>query len=197
MSTTHVLKSLVLGMPRMFVGGTPSERAGTERLAPQKLTLASSTPIAVSSPAFADGATIPVRYTQDGEGLSPPIRWGKLPAGTHSLALVVEDPDAPTPQPFVHWLVADLDPERGELPEGLPPFGTRMLVQGKNTLLKHGYLGCAPPKGDSPHAYHFQLFALDASLGVEPGFGREELLKRMEGHVLGVGEVVGTYARPR
>ncbi|WP_269744461.1 YbhB/YbcL family Raf kinase inhibitor-like protein [Stigmatella aurantiaca] len=102
----------------------------------------------------------------------------------------------PPPQPFIHWLVADLSSERDSLPEGIPAQGADVAVQGRNSLLRVGYTGCAPPRGDLPHRYHLQVLALDRSLDLEPGFGRRELFRAMRGHVLGFGETVGVYSRP-
>jgi Raf kinase inhibitor-like YbhB/YbcL family protein len=195
MNLTHTLRSVFLGMPKML-RGQPAERAGVERLARHRLELGSVTPLVVSSPAFASGRLIPVRNTQDGDSLSPPLRWGAVPERTRSLALIVEDPDAPTPEPFVHWLAANLSPEQEMLSEGLPGAGVDLAVQGRHTMLGTGYLGCAPPRGDVPHHYHFQLFALDTLLDLEPGFGRTSLLRAIQGHVVGFGETVGLYVRP-
>lgn len=196
MNLNHTLRSLVLGMPRML-RGRPGERAGEERLARHRLDLRQAAPLVVLSPAFAKGRDIPTSYTADGEGLSPPLRWGAGPEGTRSWVIWMEDPDAPTPEPFVHWLVAGLDAERDSLPEGLPAEGTDLAVQGRNSLLRVGYTGCAPPRGDIPHRYHLQVLALDRPLELEPGFGRQELFRAVRGHVLAFGETVGLYARPR
>lgn len=194
MDLNHTLRSLVLGMPRML-HGRPGERAGEERLARHRLRLSGAAPLKVMSPAFVQGGVIPVRFTVDGAGLSPPLRWGPGPADTRSWVLWMEDPDAPTPEPFIHWLVADLDPRREVLPEGVPTHGVDMAVQGLNSFLGLGYTPCAPPRGDIPHRYHLQVLALDRYLDLDPGFGRQELLRAAEGHVLAFGETVGCYAR--
>jgi Raf kinase inhibitor-like YbhB/YbcL family protein len=196
MNLNHTLRSLVLGMPKML-RGRPGERAGEERLAQHRLDLSGVAPLVVMSPAFVKGRDIPVHYTADGVGLSPPLRWGAGPAGTRSWVVWMEDPDAPTPEPFVHWLVADLDAERDSLPEGIPAQGADVAVQGRNSLLRVGYTGCAPPRGDLPHRYHLQVLALDRQLELEPGFGRQELFREVRGHVLALGETVGVYWRPR
>ena len=196
MDLNHTWRSLVLGMPRML-RGRPGERAGVQRLARYRLGLEHVVPLVVMSPAFARGRFIPRRYTADGLSLSPPLRWGAGPAGTRSYVVWLEDPDAPTPEPFVHWLVADLDAGRDSIPEGLPAQGADVAVQGRNSLLRVGYAGCAPPRKDIPHRYHFQVLALDRYLELEPGFGRQELFKAVRGHVLAFGETVGIYSRSR
>jgi Raf kinase inhibitor-like YbhB/YbcL family protein len=195
MNLNHTLRSLVLGMPKML-RGRPGERAGEARLAQHRLGLSHVAPLVVMSPAFVKGGFIPVPYTEDGGGLSPPIRWGAGPEGTRSFVVWMEDPDAPTPAPFVHWLVAGLGPERDGLPEGIPAHGADVAVQGRNSFLRVGYIGCAPPRGDIPHRYHLQVLALDRELELEPGFGRQELFRAVRGHVLGFGETVGLYSRP-
>ncbi|MGQ0503693.1 MAG: YbhB/YbcL family Raf kinase inhibitor-like protein [Myxococcaceae bacterium] len=196
MNLVHTLKSLFRGMPKLVTGGTPSERAGDRRLARYRLDTAGAAELKVMSPAFTFNGQIPKKYTQDGLNQSPPLRWGGLPEGTQSLALVVEDPDAPTPEPFVHWMIAELDPSVEGLPDGIQAEGNDAVMQGINSTLKVGYVGCAPPKGDVAHRYHFQLFALNKKVGLTRNFGRDELFRAVRGHVLGFGETVGIYARP-
>ncbi|MBV8781779.1 MAG: YbhB/YbcL family Raf kinase inhibitor-like protein, partial [Phycisphaerae bacterium] len=99
------------------------------------------------------------------------------------------------PNPFVHWLVWSIDPSRTELPEGVPATESNFLMQGKNSGLKSGWTGMAPPKGDTPHHYVFQLFALNTGLQLEPGAGRSALVQALKGKVIGRGQLVGTYQR--
>jgi Raf kinase inhibitor-like YbhB/YbcL family protein len=152
--------------------------------------------IAVQSPAFAPGARIPKPYTADGDGASPPLTWLNVPREAICLALLVEDPDASTPQPYVHWVAYNIPGGSEGLPEGIPagdrpgrPAGMR---QG---LASRGWIGCAPPPGTGPHHYHFELFALGALLELPDGAGRADLAKAMRGHLLATGELVGTYSR--
>ena len=143
----------------------------------------------LTSPAFADGADIPVRYTCDGTNVSPRLTWTEVPSGTRSLALIMDDPDAPRGT-FTHWVLYDLPPELRELGEGAAP-GT----SGRNSFGRTGYGGPCPPAGDKPHRYRFTLYALDVpSIALENGT-REELDPKMDTHVLGSAQLVGRYQR--
>jgi Raf kinase inhibitor-like YbhB/YbcL family protein len=151
------------------------------------------------SPAFKDGRPIPVRHTEDGEDLSPELTWSGLPRGTQELAMIVDDPDAPTSEPWVHWIIYNIPATAPGLPEGVAqaptldqPPGT---LQGKNTWGTIGYRGPAPPKGHGTHHYHFKLYALDAPLSAGPGLDKKALLEALSGHVLSHCELVGTYQR--
>jgi Raf kinase inhibitor-like YbhB/YbcL family protein len=156
--------------------------------------------LALSSPAFADGAMLPPRFTADGEGVSPPLVWGPVPEGTQSLALIVEDPDAPSPQPLVHAIVWNVPPDARGLAEGAiradGPGGPDGSDVGRNSYFAEGWLPPDPPTGHGPHAYAFQLFALSAAAG-EPGEtpGRAALVKAMAGRVLAAGLLTGIYSR--
>ncbi len=158
--------------------------------------------IELKSAAFANGAVIPKKYTGEGEDVSPPLSWSGVPAGTKELALICDDPDAPTSEPWVHWVIYKLPPDLAGLPEGVdkaprlknPPGA----LQGKNSWMSGqtvGYRGPLPPPGHGVHHYHFRLYALEARLAVEPGLSKKTLLGEMAGHVLAEGELVGTYAR--
>lgn len=154
---------------------------------------------AMTSAAFANGSRIPRRHTGDGEDLSPPLAWGELPAGTSSLALIVDDPDAPTPEPWVHWVLYGLKADASGLPEGITPVEKPAkpagALQGKNSWGGIGYRGPAPPKGHGVHHYRFRLYALDQGLDLKPGLDADSLAGAIRGHVLGVGELEGTYER--
>lgn len=164
--------------------------AGEHKLASQKLELGNLTSIIVTSDAFANGNPLPLSATIDGIGAPPHIEWLGVPPSARSVALIVEDPDAPFPRPFVHWLVYDLDPSMSVL-EGVGFAGR----EGKNSLMRIGFTPAAPPPGHGAHRYHFQVFALDKKLELEPGVGRSTLLEAMRGHVVAWGELVGTYER--
>lgn len=156
--------------------------------------------IALSSPAFADGARLPPRFTADGAGVSPPLVWGDPPAGTARMVLVVEDADAPAPQPLVHAVVWGIAAAAGRLAEGAIVRDGDGDAQGRdvgrNSYLAEGWLPPDPPTGHGAHRYAFQLFALDAGAG-DPGStpGRGDVVAAMRGHVLAAGLLVGTYSR--
>lgn len=154
--------------------------------------------IQLSSSAFSADQPIPKQFTEDGLNVSPALAWSNVPAGTKELALIVDDPDAPTPAPWVHWVIYKIPPQTAGLPEGVAkdaelqsPAGA---VQGKNSYKRLGFDGPGPPPGKA-HRYFFHLYALDAPLGVKSGLDKDELLKEMQGHVLAQGQLVGTYRR--
>ncbi|HEY1784355.1 MAG TPA: YbhB/YbcL family Raf kinase inhibitor-like protein [Pirellulales bacterium] len=155
----------------------------------------------LESSALAEGAKIDRRFTGDGEDVSPPLAWHDPPAGTRQFALVCDDPDAPSPQPWVHWLIYGIAADVERLPENLPAeprlTGPVAALQGHNSWTTGrviGYRGPQPPRG-KPHHYHFRLYALDAPLDVPPGLDRAALEKAMAGHILARAELVGVYSR--
>ncbi len=155
--------------------------------------------ITVTSASFADGGAIPVRFTEDGEKISPPLGWNGVPDATRSLVLVIEDADSPTPAPIVHALVLDLPPADGQLTEGAlksPGGEGEAHALGKNTFFKKAYLPPDPPPGGGPHRYLFQVYALDRPHGLEEGAGRGAVKDALKGHVLARGSMLGTYERP-
>lgn len=154
--------------------------------------------LTLTSTAFADHAEIPTRHTCEGEDLSPPLAWSGVPPGTKSLALIVDDPDAPDPaapkRVYVHWVAYDLAPESTGLPEGVArlPGGAR---DGTNDWQRTGYGGPCPPIGR--HRYFFKLYALDTLL---PDLGKPTkaaLEKAMAGHVIAEAQLMGTYQKRR
>lgn len=149
----------------------------------------------LSTPAFADGQPIPRQYTCDGQNLSPALRWSGVPAGTKSLALIVDDPDAPIGI-FTHWVLYNLPPDLTSLAEGQPRLASLpgLGKQGFNDFRKTAYDGPCPPPG-KPHRYYFRLYALDLEPALIDGLTRSKLLERMQGHVLAQGEWMGTYQR--
>jgi Raf kinase inhibitor-like YbhB/YbcL family protein len=158
--------------------------------------------IKITSSAFEHGASIPDRYTCEGEDLSPPLQWSGVPAGARSLALIVDDPDAPDPaapkMTWVHWVLYNLAPATTHLDPGVAPLtlpaGT---LQGRNDWKRTGYGGPCPPIGR--HRYFHKLYALDVMLPDLKQPTKDQLLKAMDGHVLAQGELIGTYqkAKPR
>ncbi len=149
----------------------------------------------LTSSAFSEGERIPSEYTCDGNNLSPPLNWTEVPADTKSLALIVDDPDAPRGL-FVHWLVYGISPRehglaQGEGAEEKRPGGGR---QGRNGFGAIAYGGPSPPLGT--HRYCFHLYALDEELsGIRSGASRQELEKSMDGHVLAETQLMGRYER--
>jgi hypothetical protein len=175
-------------------------RAGLDKLAFNRSGLRTGQGLLqVGSLAFADHAAIPARYTADGEGVSPPLHWQGVPAGTACLALIVEDADAPTPEPLVHAIVVDMPPQDGSLPEGAlhsPGHEGEQLHEGRNSYLRAGWLAPDPPPGHGEHRYAFQLFALGPGDAFANHPGRDELLKAVQERGLASGLLVGTYTRP-
>ena len=155
-------------------------------------------PLSISSTAFANQDAIPRKYTCEGDNVSPPLQWTGVPDKTRSLAIIVEDPDAPDPakpqRVFVHWVLFDIPPSADGLPEGVTPgrlpHGTRA---GKNDWKETHYGGPCPPVGR--HRYFFRLYALDTTLEKLQSPARAELDAALAGHVLETAELVGTYRR--
>jgi hypothetical protein len=199
MSIGDTIKSVTKGMPVLVTGGVPGYRAGDGKLAWVRDDLSAGRSLDVTSSAFASDGEIPFLYSSDGENASPPLKWSGDSDGIASFALVVEDPDAPTPEPFVHWLLYNIPPAVHALPAHLPNDAVLRdlgnISQGKNSGMKLGWTGMAPPKGDTPHRYFFQLFALGKKLALEPGAGRSALFEAMAGNVMARGRLVGTYQR--
>jgi hypothetical protein len=143
----------------------------------------------LSSSAFPPGGTIPRRHSCDGADRSPPLTWSQPPAGTRSLALVVDDPDAPAGR-FTHWLAWGIDPSVGGLAEG-----QAAPLEGRNDFGTVGYRGPCPPRGHGRHRYRFRLHAVGSELRVAPGAQTRELERALTGNVVAVAELVGTYQR--
>jgi Raf kinase inhibitor-like YbhB/YbcL family protein len=196
------LASLALnacGKPPESAPAPTSPEAATTAARPMALALApptSNAPLAVSSLAIGAGQRIADRNTAYHEGLSPPLAWGSV-AGVRTWAVIVEDPDAPSPQPYLHWLAWNLPAETVGLPEGLTsataPTG---MVQGLNDDGEPGWTGPRPPAGTGDHHYHFEVFALDTVLELPISASREDVIAAMGGHVLASGEAVGLAAAP-
>lgn len=150
----------------------------------------------LTSPAFLDGMGIPQRYTADGRDVSVPLEWSGTPEGTVSLALVCEDPDAPSGT-WTHWVVWNIPADAGGLPEGIDR--TVLLsdgtAQGVNSWGDTGWGGPSPPSGT--HRYVFTLYALDVQLEIESGSTAADLCGAARGHVLGTATLTGVYSRSR
>ena len=194
-----MLENLPAGLGRALSG----IRAGLEKLVFNDPALAEiADEIVVSSPVFADGDPLPVRFTLDGEGVSPPLAWSGVPPKTASVLIIMEDADSPTTRPLVLAIVWALPGADGELPAGALPHSNEPLPadrwMGRNSLLTVGYLPPHPPSGHGTHRYAFEVFALDwcprHDPEAAPGRGQaEEWLTR---HAIAKGMLIGLYERP-
>ena len=156
----------------------------------------------LTSPAFQQGHPIPKKYTGEGVDVSPPLFWSGVPEGTKELALICDDPDAPTNEPWVHWVIYGIPADVKELSEGVPrrprlktPHG---VLQGKNSWPASeatGYRGPKPPPGHGVHHYYFKLYALDTQVAMEPGLDKRTVMDKISDHVLAECVLMGTYER--
>jgi Raf kinase inhibitor-like YbhB/YbcL family protein len=158
--------------------------------------------LALSSPAISRGGRIDDLYSAYHDNLSPPLEWTVMP-DAESFALIVEDPDAPQDKPFVHWMIWNLSGKLEALPRGVPtdrrlggPGLLEGAVQGRNGAGEYGYFGPRPPAGHGPHRYHFQLFALDTVLRLDPDTPLEELVHVLKARTIAKDELVGLYEAP-
>lgn len=145
--------------------------------------------LTVTCSAFGSGEPIPRRhaYTGEGDNVPPPISWDGVPPGTMEIAVICEDPDAPLPQPWIHWVLYGILPEATSVPPEATP--------GLNSWGKPGWGGPMPPKGHGVHHYHFHVYALAARTGIPRGADANRLRRVIVGKVLAAGELVGTYQR--
>lgn len=150
----------------------------------------------IASKVFNDNGAIPKMYTCDGQDISPPLEWTTIPPETQSLALIVEDPDAPK-KVWTHWVIYDLPPDATGLSEEVPHDKElkNKTRQGINDYGKIGWGGPCPPSGT--HRYYFTLYALNAKLHLEAGATKDQLLKAMQGHILEEAKLMGTYKRSK
>ena len=190
----------------LLAAAVAAAAVGTARMvaqgAPAKIT--------VESTAFKDGETLPDDYSSFGKNVSPPLSWSGTPATTRQLAVVCHDPDAPLPGGFTHWVIYKIPATAKGLPEAVPAgasvtaSGIAGAIQGANgfsAFARRGglppepsYRGPAPPAG-APHHYHFTVYAIDGAVDLQPGLDRNGLLKAIEGHIVGQGEIIGLYQR--
>ena len=154
-------------------------------------------PVRVSSPGILDGDVIPHRFTAEGGNFSPALSWSHLPHGTASVAVTCDDPSGPQGRPFFLWVLFNVPPFLGDIPEGLSKVPLSPEVpgasQGVNDTGRIGYDGPAPPPGHT-HTYEFLVHALDTVLDLPPGPRVKDVQRAMEGHVLGVGRLIGTFS---
>ncbi len=145
--------------------------------------------LTISSPAFVNMGPIPPKYTCDGADVNPPLKWEGAPDKAKSLALIVDDPDAPAGT-WVHWVVWNINPADQGISENSVPKGA---AQGINDFRKQAYGGPCPPSGT--HRYFFKIYALDSVLNIQPKSSKADLEKAMKGHIISRAELVGTYKR--
>jgi hypothetical protein len=152
----------------------------------------------LESPAFAEGASIPTAHTCDGVDRSPPITVADLPSAADSIALIVDDPDAPGAT-FTHWLLWNVPADTASIPEGIEPGPTVNNLggarQGENDFGAVGYRGPCPPAGDGPHTYRFTAFAVPGTLSVQPGASRRTLTDALAAESIGSAQFTGEYER--
>jgi hypothetical protein len=177
-----------------FLGCSPSTGVTSEPTLSDPLAMEEAMTIELTSPAFAQGQPIPVKYTCQGEDISPALAWGEPPAGTQSFALIMDDPDAPGGT-WVHWVLFNIPASARGLPESIDanpalPDGS---LSGKNSWGRTGYGGPCPPGGT--HRYFFKLYALDETLAINAGADKGELEKAMVGHILAYAELMGTFTK--
>jgi len=147
------------------------------------------TPMILSSPSFQNNGYLPAKFTCDGVGVNPPLRFADIPDGAISLALILDDPDSPSKQ-FTHWLIWNIDPKTTAIEENSFP---REAIQGRTNFRENKYGGPCPPTG--AHHYRFRLYALDAMLDLPLSTDKPSLLAALAGHTLAEAELIGLYAR--
>jgi hypothetical protein len=143
----------------------------------------------ITSPVFLNNEMIPSKYTCNGENVSPPLRISEIPAGTRSLALICDDPDAPSGT-WVHWVVWNIDPDTFDIVEDCVMEGA---VQGQNTRGNNKYGGPCPPSGT--HRYFFKIYALDTLVNLDKSCGKQELKQAMKGHIIEKAQLIGLYSQ--
>jgi Raf kinase inhibitor-like YbhB/YbcL family protein len=151
--------------------------------------------LSLNSAVFNTGEKIPIKYSCQGDNVSPPFTWNITPAGTQSFALMVEDMDGPSGI-ITHWIIFNIPPNARELKEAVPNTGTLAdgSVQGNNIRGNYGYTGPCPPAGTT-HRYEFTLFALDQKLNLQPGAERADVITAMQGHIIAAAQTMGIFQR--
>jgi len=155
---------------------------------PKEPDVSGAASITVTSTAFVEGGAIPRRFSCDGDDVSPPLAWKGVPSSAAALALVVDDPDAPSGT-FTHWVVLDLPTSVGALDEAVDPHG----VQAKNSAGRAGWFGPCPPSGT--HRYRFTVYALSEPTGLADGAGLDDALRAIETRTVSWGRLTGIYRR--
>ena len=196
---TSVMRKAFVGFAAMaFLGGTAdsfaADGSGPPVLAKTLAPSRGSNRLTVRSSAFSPGTSIPERYTQNGENMSPAIEWTKGPQGTRSYVVLAEDSSVSRDTPIVHWVMYDINAAMTRLPQAMASEPTSNAgMQGKNIAGQTGYIGPKPPAGQE-HQYHFQVFALNTRLNLDPATAdRAAVVEAMKGKVLASGDLIGNY----
>ncbi len=175
---------------------TAPEPIITKPATSESTTPEASMTLQLTSDAFANGQSIPAKYTCIGKNISPALTWTEPPAGTQSFALIVDDPDAPGGN-WVHWVLFNIKPDMRGLQENLPTTGKNVdpnaIYVGNNSSGAAAYQGPCPPSGT--HRYFFKLYALDTTISLLPGATKEQVLKEVNGHILAQAELMGTFSK--
>jgi Raf kinase inhibitor-like YbhB/YbcL family protein len=179
---------IILGLG-VFLLYKYSGRKTTSFTSPDQSKINTTTPMTISSPAFLDSQAIPKQYSCDGDGTNPPLAFSNIPAETKSLALLVEDPDAPTP-PWIHWVMWNISPATTQISENSVPTGA---MQGQGSSGQNVYGSLCPPSG--LHHYIFIVYALDTTLTIPSYSTADNLKSAMQGHVIEQTQLTGTYTR--
>jgi Raf kinase inhibitor-like YbhB/YbcL family protein len=185
-------------LPQSVGHALEGHRAGIEKILYHAVTLGHGTArVDISSPAFASGARMPVRFTSDGPGVSPPLQWTNIPPATATLALIVEDADSPTSEPLVHAIAVGIDPRLRGFDEGDITAETEATPAnlGRNSFLRQTWLPPDPPPGHGVHHYAFQIFALLPGDEFSSAPGRKELTDAIRQRAIASGCLIGTYQR--
>jgi Raf kinase inhibitor-like YbhB/YbcL family protein len=186
-------------LPESLGHALVNQRAGMESVVYNQLHAHHATArLDVASLAFAFNARLPVKYTADGEGISPPLTWNHVPPEANSIALLVEDADSPTPHPLVHAIVVGFEPTDGSVAEGAlssPDHRGIGLPTGRNSFFQQAWLPPDPPPGHGVHRYVFQVFALRAGKAFSSTPGRREFIEAILDRAVAVGCLIGTYER--
>ena len=184
----------LLGIALVMFGVEPSHQVAEIVMPEPAIEEEAAMTLELSSPAFADGEAIPARYTCTGDDISPALQWRGVPESSRSLALIMDDPDAPG-KTWVHWVVYNLPPDSTGLPEAIHADDDLPgdAVHGRNSWGRNDYGGPCPPSGT--HRYFFKLYALDTMLDLPPGAPKQDVLGAMEGHILAEAQWMGTYQK--
>jgi Raf kinase inhibitor-like YbhB/YbcL family protein len=183
---------VVLSLALLVVVSSSAVACAKEAPAPEK---EAEMALLISSTAFKEGDRIPVKYTCDGQDISPPLSWGDPPQLTQAFAIIVDDPDAPGGV-FTHWVLFNIPATVRQLGEGATSQERLQngALQGKNDFGRIGYGGPCPPRGPA-HRYRFTLYAMDKPLDLKPSASKKHVLDAIKGHILAQGQLVGTYQR--